>query len=366
MSVLFLNLKTFSDNGGIQKVGRVAGKAIYEYSRQHQEQLKFYSMNDAGGSATEPYLPKNIFKGFAGNKAWFVIKSIHQGLKSRVIVLSHINLLLPAYIVKLFSKNTRLILIAHGIEVWRPLSSRNKKMLNLCDIILPVSHFTKEKMKEQHSIPEERFSVLYNCLDPFLPPPLDATRRFEWRRKYGIEESAVLLMTLSRLTIHEKNKGYDKVLVAIQKLLPEFPNLKYIFLGKYDSAEKSRLDDLIDKLGIKGKVIFTGFVPDDELADHYNMCDVYIMPSEKEGFGISFIEAMYYHKPAIAGNRDGSTGALLNGRLGLLIDPRSQEEISIAIKKIITNITAFTPDRELLMQNFSYDVYRERWEEISS
>ena len=200
-----------------------------------------------------------------------------------------------------------------------------------------------------------------NCLDPFLPPPADEVSRSEWRKKYGIEEEEILLMTLSRLSAKEKNKNYDKVLSAIKKLQPEFPKLKYLFVGKYDAEEKKRLDILIHSLGLKEAVIFTGFVADTELAFYYNMADIYIMPSEKEGFGISFIEAMYYNKPVIAGNRDGTTDALLNGRLGVLIDPRSEEEIIAAIKKVIGNTNAFTPDRELLEKNFSYPVYKEKW-----
>ena len=166
-----------------------------------------------------------------------------------------------------------------------------------------------------------------------MPSPADEAARSEWRKKFGIEEEEIVLMTLSRLSAKEKNKNYDKVLSAIKKLKPEFPQLKYLFVGKYEEEEKQRLDILIHSLGLNGKIIFTGFVPDNELSFYYNMADIYIMPSEKEGFGISFIEAMYYNKPVIAGNRDGTADALLNGRLGVLIDPRSEAEIIEAIKK---------------------------------
>lgn len=339
----------------------MAGKAIYEYAVANNQKMLVYSMYDPEVSNPEPYLPKNIFKGFSGNKSFFVLKSLQQGSKSRVIILLHVKLLLAGYLVKLFSKNTKLVLIAHGKEVWGPLSSRQKKMLSSCDLILPVSRFTKKKMKELFHIPAEKLTVLNNCLDPYLPSPSNNESRQTWRKKYGLQKDAIVLMTLSRLTIHEKNKGYDKILVAIKELLPSFPNLQYLLVGKYDAEEKTRLDKLIYEMGIDGKVFFSGFVPDDELADHYNMCDVYIMPSEKEGFGISFIEALYYYKPVIAGNRDGTTDALLDGRLGLLIDPGRQEDITSAIKKVIENISAFIPDRELLMKHFSYEVYRENW-----
>ncbi len=348
-------------------MGRVAGKAIYECGTANNEKLWLYSMyDDPEKIKTEPYLPKEAFRGFSGNKPLFVIKALQQGSKSRVVVLTHIKLLLTGYLIKLFSKKTKLILIAHGKEVWQPLTSLQKKMLNACDLILPVSRFTKEKMKQLFDIAEQKFSIVNNCLDPFLPLPADGQNRPFWRQKYGIAKEAILLMTLSRLTIHEKNKGYDKILVSIKELLPAFPHLQYLFVGKYDAEEKERLQNLIHELGIDGTVFFSGFVPDNELADHYNMCDVYVMPSEKEGFGISFIEALYYHKPVIAGNRDGTTDALLDGRLGLLVDPGSQDEITFAIRKIIKDPSAFNPDRELLMKHFSYDVYKENWRKVLS
>ena len=94
------------------------------------------------------------------------------------------------------------------------------------------------------------------------------------------------------------------------------------------------------------------------------MADVYVMPSTKEGFGIVFIEAMYYSLPVIAGNKDGSTDALLDGKLGLLIEPNSSLEIEKAVNKIIENKKAYEPNRQLLMENFGYDVYKKKLQQI--
>lgn len=120
------------------------------------------------------------------------------------------------------------------------------------------------------------------------------------------------------------------------------------------------MDNLISGYGLSGLVVFAGFVTDAELATHYSAADVYVMPSEKEGFGISFIEALYYGVPVIAGNRDGTTDALLNGQLGTLIDPRNQQEITDAIKSVIENKKAFIPNRELLLKHFSYGEYKSK------
>ncbi len=121
---------------------------------------------------------------------------------------------------------------------------------------------------------------------------------------------------------------------------------------------------MIEKAGLQSHVIFTGFVADEELAEHFNLADIYIMPSEKEGFGIVFIEAMYYNKPVIAGNKDGSVDALLNGSLGLLVNPESLEEVSCAIMKMVNDKEQYLPNRQLLMEHFSYPVYKEKWKGI--
>ena len=237
-------------------------------------------------------------------------------------------------------------------------------MLKQCDLILPVSHFTKEKMKLLYGLPEERFVVLNNCLDPFLEQPLQKEKSIGLLTRYGLTKAQHILLTVSRMSDSEQYKGYDKVLETLPGLIKIFQGLRYLIVGRYDLQEKLRLDKLIKKLGLEEVVVFTGFVGDDELADHFNLADIFVMPSEKEGFGIVFIEAMFYGKPVIAGNRDGSVDALCNGELGLLVDPENKEELFNAIKKMLDNKEAYLPDREKLMEYFRYTGYKEKLHEM--
>ena len=189
LKILFLTLKTFSATGGIEKVCRLAGKAIHGYDKESGKDFAMYSMVDEKETKSEPYLPSALFKGFAGRRFWFIIKSVQLGIKSRVVVLSHIDLLLPGYLIKLFSPKTKVVLIAHGIEEWGPFSTHKKRMLKRIDLILSVSNITKEKMKTLFDLPEEKFRVVNNCLDPFLQVPADESRRNECRGIYGIAEN---------------------------------------------------------------------------------------------------------------------------------------------------------------------------------
>ena len=94
------------------------------------------------------------------------------------------------------------------------------------------------------------------------------------------------------------------------------------------------------------------------------MADIYVMPSTKEGFGIVFIEAMYYGVPVIAGNQDGSVDALLNGELGLLIEPNNAAAIANAVEEMMTNKERYKPNHQLLMNNFGYDAYKRKLEMV--
>ncbi|MCO5287723.1 MAG: hypothetical protein M9898_15045 [Chitinophagaceae bacterium] len=64
---------------------------------------------------------------------------------SRVVVISHINLALPALIIKSIAPRTRIIVLAHGIEVWDKLEGIKKKLLEKADRVVAVSNFTRNK-----------------------------------------------------------------------------------------------------------------------------------------------------------------------------------------------------------------------------
>src|SRR5688500_14757328 len=119
--ILFLTLNTFSATGGIEKVCRIAAKAIYELVEDTGDDMTVYSMYDRSKDIETKYLPLKKFKGFNGQRATFVLNAVSKGTYADIVILSHINLLIVGYIIKLFSPKTKLIIIAHGIEIWNIL-----------------------------------------------------------------------------------------------------------------------------------------------------------------------------------------------------------------------------------------------------
>ena len=237
-------------------------------------------------------------------------------------------------------------------------------MLRKCDQVLPVSVFTKNKMMELYRFSEQKMTILNNCLDPYLPLPLQPQKDGQLRSRYGIGANDKVLLTLTRMASEERYKGYDMVMQAVYDLREKYPTIKYLLVGKYDAAEKKRLDEIIIRLGLRENIILTGFIPDEEIAAHYALADLYIMPSKKEGFGIVFIEAMFYGKAVIAGNMDGSVDALKNGAFGLLVNPGSQQQITEAIIEVINNKEKYIPGQQEVMEHFGFQVYKEKLKKI--
>jgi glycosyltransferase involved in cell wall biosynthesis len=355
--VLFLTLKVFSSTGGIEKVCRIAGKAMYENCNRFNKRLKIYSMHDdQASSADNVYFPMEIFTGYHAQKFNFMWHAVKQGRYSKVVVLSHVNLLLAAWLIKKIRPSVRVILFAHGIEVWPRINGFKRKMLDCCDEIVSVSEYTRQKVIEVQGVAPGKCTLMNNCLDPFLPMLKNVVVSPALKEKYGFQPVDKILFTLTRLSAKERYKGYDKVMEAMVELKRE--DVRYLIAGSYDNAEKEYIDAMIKNLGLERKVVLAGFIPEADVASHFAMSDCYVMPSIKEGFGIVFIEAMYYGLPVIAGNADGSVDALQNGKLGVLVDPYNVEEIKKAIGNVLDDRKAYLPDRELLLENFSYDSYK--------
>jgi phosphatidyl-myo-inositol dimannoside synthase len=365
MKTLFLTLRTFSATGGIEKVCRILGKALYEESIENDGLLQVGSMYDKQQHAwNNPYFPAENFRGYGVNKVRFIHEMVRTGIKFDLVILSHINLLPVGWLIKKLSPHTKLFLLAHGIEIWYPLGAGKRKWLHRCDKILAVSNYTANKISEMHGLPSHRVVVLNNCLDPFLPLPSIDKKDKVLLHKYGFRETDTIIMTLTRLSSGERYKGYDKVIEAMAALKLRYPAIKYLIAGRYDKNEKAFVENLLKKLKLQNAVVMAGFIAEELLEAYFAMSDIYIMPSRKEGFGIVFIEAMYYGLPVIAGNMDGSVDALLNGELGILVNPVNTSQIEKAIEAIIKEPLKYRPDHIKLLKHFGYESYKVRVNEI--
>lgn len=315
-----------------------------------------HALHDRQTDIDTKYIKEDNFCGFKDKKIGFTMSTLAKGIAADIVILSHINLLFFARLIKIFSPKTKIILIAHGIEVWRALPNWKKNFLQRSVEIWAVSSYTAITLTEMHQINAQKIKVVNNCLDPYFKLPYDFEKSIQLLNQYGLEASQPILFTLTRLSSQETYKGYDRVLEAMPSLLKKFPNLHYILAGKADDKEKQRVASLIEKLGLSKHITLAGFIKDEELTDYFKL-GIFVMPSTLEGFGIVFIEAAACGAKVIAGKLDGSTDALLNGALGTLVDPHNIGELATAIENDLMLQTNPKDIQDLCLANFGFEQY---------
>lgn len=206
---------------------------------------------------------------------------------------------------------------AHGIEVWRAGPLRRFGIRRL-QRLLPVSRFTAAQLRLRFGAACPPLSILPNSFDSdrFHPGPPSPVLQ----RRYGLRPGQPVIFCLTRLLACEPYKNVEGLLRALPLLLPYRRDLRLIIAGEGD--DRPRLQELAAQLGLTAHVTFTGHLPASELADHFRLATLFALPSEKEGFGIVFLEALGCGCPVLAGHRDGSVDPLADGAFGLLVDPR--------------------------------------------
>lgn len=246
------------------------------------------------------------------------------------IVSTHVNFGPAAHLAKrLFG--IPFSLVAHGIDVHPKLPPRTIDSIRAADRVFAVSDWTKERVLALGGIDAKRVRILPNTMDESRfcvgprPEPL--------AERYGIKPNEKIVLSVARLDASERYKGYDRLVRCLPRLEKECGPIHFVLVG--EGEDKARADALAKILGVERHLTLTGFVADEELADHYRLADIFAMPSTGEGFGIVFLEAMSCGTPVIGGNRDGSVDALADGKLGILIDPENVDEIIGAIKRMV-------------------------------
>jgi len=251
--------------------------------------------------------------------------------------------------------------VLHGLEAWNVENAALKSVLKRADQVMAVSHYTRDRLLREQSLQPEQVSVLPNAFDAsrfqIAPKPQYLLER------YGLKPDQRVILTVSRLDQNTGYKGYNQIIQALQQIRQQIPNVHYILAGKGNNIP--HIEALVHQLNLQDCVTLTGFVPESELGDHYNLCDVFALPSRGEGFGIVYLEALACGKPVLAGNQDGAVDPLLNGEIGCLVDPNDVQAIAQNLTQILQgtypNPVLYQPEilRQKTIENFEFAQFRQ-------
>lgn len=292
----------------------------------------------------------------------FATQIISSGIWQRpnLVISTHLNFTVAAYWLK------RLVgisywTVAHGVEVWNIQRPALQTALQHADRILAVSSYTRDRLLKEQNLDPAKIFLLPNTFDAsrfqIKPKPQHLLNR------YGLTVEQPIILTVARLDSIERYKGYDQILQALPEIRCQIPKVHYLIVGK--GSDRPRLEQLIAKLNLQKCVTLTGFVPDDELCAHYNLCDVFAMPSKREGFGIVYLEALACGKPTLGGNQDGAIDALCHGELGALVDPDDVRQITQTLIHILQgtspNRLLYQPEalRQKVIDEYGFERFKQ-------
>jgi glycosyltransferase involved in cell wall biosynthesis len=291
----------------------------------------------------------------------FAAAALSAGLVQRpsLIITTHLNFAPLAYWLKR-SFGIPYWAIAHGFEAWDIRNSMLRRSLHHADRILSVSRYTRDRLLHHHLDPV-RLLVLPNTFD--ADRFCIAGKPSALLERHRLSADQPIILTVNRLAAGETYHPYDRVLAALPEIRRVIPNVHYVIVG--GGGDRPRLEQEIQNRQLQDCVTLAGFIPDEELSQYYNLCDVFAMPSKLEGFGIVFLEALASGKPVLAGNQDGSVDALKGGELGALVDPDDDQDIAQTLIQILQGThnlpLMYQPEalRQAVIQNFGGDRFRQ-------
>lgn len=351
MRILTLVSDAHGGRGGIAKFNRDLLNAFSSFPPVKEAAVFPRIIADAMGAIP----PKIKYCEKAAGGKWSYIKEILASVRSdadyQLLLCGHINLVPLAVILRMIKVEAPIVLILHGVEAWARPDPFKRRLLEEVDLFVCVSEFTKERFIEGTGLEHKNFEIIPNCVDltAFRPGPKSPVLT----KRYGLEGKKVLL-TVGRLDSREKYKGFDEIIGILPELIKEVPNICYLICG--DGDDKARLESKASRLGVRDRVIFSGYIAEAEKADHYRAADAFVMPGRGEGFGIVYLEAAACGIPAVGSTADGSRDALLKGRLGILVDPSNPQNIKEGILKALAQPRSVP----LELETFSTGRYVER------
>jgi len=169
------------------------------------------------------------------------------------------------------------------------------------------------------------------------------------------QDSVVSLLSVGYL---EERKGHAYVLRAIKQLRDEGYRLHYTIVG--DGSRRESLEALAETLDIAAIVSFEGYKPHSEVWPYFAGCNIFVLPSWNEAFGVVYIEALGLGKPVVGCEGEGGPDDLSSlGDCIELVKPRNVESLVQALKRLLDD-----PERRQRMGETGREIVAERftWE----
>ncbi len=220
--------------------------------------------------------------------------------------------------------------------------------------IISVSHHTRQDLIEILKVPSEKIVVIHEAPSPIFRPYDRNKVRTLLKERYGIQKKYIY-----HLGNIEPRKNLIVLLQAFTRVCQELGTEYQLVVSGQKGWLIRSLSHFLKNYPMRDQVLFTGYVPMEDLPLLMNGAEIFVFPSLYEGFGLPVLEAMSCGTPVISSNR--SSIPEIVGSAGVLIDPTDVRELAHRIVYLLRN----GEERRRLSLLGKDQAARFSWEEVA-
>ena len=180
----------------------------------------------------------------------------------------------------------------------------------------------------------------------------------EIKEKYGIKEGDIVIGFVGRLG---REKGCNELFSMFRSIKKDYPTAKLLFVGPIEKEETIE-PELLDYFKTCEDIIKTGRVSDVE--KYFAAMDVFVLPSYREGFGMSVVEASAMGIPVVVTKYPGPSGGMIDGVTGIAVDIQDLIGLETAVRSLISDgRKAFEmgeAGRKYAVESFNYEIFKQK------
>jgi phosphatidylinositol alpha-1,6-mannosyltransferase len=321
--MVFAGIEAFGATGGVQAFNRRLVRALAEIVQsQPGAEASALMLRDRRDRAVGRV---QVVAG-RSSRIGFSLRLLARARRADILLVGHINLVPLAVLARLLHPRLKLGLCVHGIEVWDIPGQRRARrfepfLLRRIGVIASVSAYTAATMARAFRLDRDRFALLPNAVDAADMSCPDG------------RDGPVLAVT--RMAEHDRTKNLDALIRAFAALQDDFPEARLRIVG--EGSLRPGLLRLVAELGQGHRIDLPGRLTDPDLGQAYAAASVFALPSDKEGFGIVYLEAWKAGLPVICGSGGAAPEVVEDGVSGLVADAADEAGLARAIGRLLAD-----------------------------
>ena len=340
-------------SGGIAELSRQAFKALAEMVERGQIRLKVHVLNESDGEplterlSTSRDIPVRLY---SGNRKRFSLGVLLDDCDYALfdhVGLARLQARAPRFLAKPYA------VMIHSIEIWRAERPDYHRSARNARFLIANSSYTADRSRRRY--PD--LAPIEVCW-----PGMDFERAGN-AESPGHAARAPSMLIVGRLDSGQRHKGHDHLIEALEQVIPQIPGARLVVAGA--GSDRERLEQKARDLGLASHVDFKGWVDNEQLHQLYRDSALFVMPSDGDGFGLVFLEAMARGLPCVGLKGSAAEEILDRGRAGILVDRDDLPDMAARLAALLSDAN----ERELLgkagakryREHFTHERFAERF-----